>query len=89
MEDQVDLDKKYAAEVNTRLIKLVGTAKGKGVSEKAGSNVQCVVADDRMTPEPNGFFLRSDDGKVNLLVTTVPLFYGLGESLQCRAKVDG
>ncbi|UTV58203.1 hypothetical protein [Burkholderia arboris] len=73
MEDQADLDKKYAAEVNARLVKLVGTVKVKGFSAQAGSNVQSVVADDGMTPGPDGLFLKSDDGKVNLLVTTVPL----------------
>jgi len=73
MEDQADLDKKYAAEVNARLVKLVGTVKVKGFSAQAGSNLQSVLADDGMTPGPDGLFLKSDDGKVNLLVTTVPL----------------
>ncbi|MBN3793597.1 hypothetical protein G3N99_01040 [Burkholderia sp. Ac-20392] len=73
MEDQADLDKKYAAEVNARLVKLVGAVKAKGFSGKAGSNVQSVVPDDGMTPGPDGLFLKSDDGKVSLLVTTVPL----------------
>lgn len=73
VEDQADLDKKYAAEVNARLVKLVGTVKVKGFSAKAGSNVQSVLADDGMTPGPDGLFSKSDDGKVNLLVTTVPL----------------
>lgn len=73
VEDQADLDKKYAAEVNARLVKLVWTVKAKGFSAKAGSNVQSVLADDRMTPGSNGRFLTSDDGKVNLLVTMVPL----------------
>lgn len=73
MEDQADLDKKYAAEANARLVKLVGAVKVKGFSAKAGSNVQRVLADDGMTLRPDGQFLRSDDGKVNLLVTTAPL----------------
>ncbi|KAF1038282.1 MAG: hypothetical protein GAK33_02337 [Burkholderia lata] len=73
MEDQADLDKKYAAEVNARLVKLVGAVKAKGFSGTAGSNVQSVMPDDGMTPGPDGLFLKSDDGKVSLLVTTVPL----------------
>lgn len=60
MEDQADLDKKYAVDV-------------KGFSAKAGSVVQSVVADDGMTPGPDGLFLTSDSGRVNLLVTTVLL----------------
>ncbi|MCA7897834.1 hypothetical protein LGM39_00535 [Burkholderia cepacia] len=73
MEDQADMAKKYTTEVNARLVKLVGTVKVKGFSAKAGSNVQSALADDGMTPGPDGLFLTSDDGKVNLLVTTVPL----------------
>ncbi|WP_227792238.1 hypothetical protein [Burkholderia sp. BE17] len=73
MEDRTDLDKKYTAEVNAKLVKLVGTVKAKGFSGKAGSNVQSAIADDGMTPGPDGLFLESDDGKENLLVTTVPL----------------
>ncbi|WP_041493633.1 hypothetical protein [Burkholderia lata] len=73
MEDRADLDKKYAAEVNARLAKLVGAVKAKGFSRKTGSNVQSVMPDDGMTPGPDGLFLKSDDGKVSLLVTTVPL----------------
>ncbi|HHT8994160.1 TPA: hypothetical protein ACT5B2_002200 [Burkholderia cenocepacia] len=72
-EDQADLDKKYAVEVNVRLVKLVGMGEMKGVSAKTGSNVQSVLADDGMTSGPGELFLKSDDGKVNLLVTTVPL----------------
>ncbi|WP_244109939.1 hypothetical protein [Burkholderia arboris] len=56
MEDQADLDKKYAAEVNARLVKLVGAMKVKGFSAKAGSNVQSVLANDGMTPGPDGLF---------------------------------
>lgn len=73
IEDQADLDKKYAAEVNARLVRLVGAVQAKGFSGKAGSNVQSVMPDDGMTPGPDGLFLKSDDGKVSLLVTTVPL----------------
>ncbi|WP_206142013.1 hypothetical protein [Burkholderia sp. Ac-20384] len=73
VEDRADLDKKYTTEVNVRLVKLVGAVKVKGFSRAAGSDVQSVVADDGMTPEPDGLFLKSDDGKVRLLVTTVPL----------------
>ncbi|KVL18121.1 hypothetical protein WS95_18340 [Burkholderia sp. MSMB1826] len=72
MEDQADLDKIYAVEVNARPVKLVGMVKVKGVSAKAGSNVQSVLVDDGMTPGPDGLFLKSD-GKAHLLVTTVPL----------------
>lgn len=35
--------------------------------------MQSVMPDDGMTPGPDGLFLKSDDGKVSLLVTTVPL----------------
>ncbi|WP_163012999.1 hypothetical protein [Burkholderia stabilis] len=73
MEDQADLNKKYAAEVNARLVKLVGTDKVKGFSAKAGSNVQSVLADDGTTLGPDVLFLKSDDGNVNLFVTMVPL----------------
>ncbi|OXI83585.1 hypothetical protein CFB40_21075 [Burkholderia sp. AU31652] len=70
MEDQADLDKKYTAEVNARLVKLVGT---RGFSSKAGSTVETLVIDNGMTPGPDGLRLKSNDGKVNLVVTTVPL----------------
>lgn len=73
MEDRADLDKKYTAELNATLVKLVGTVRAKGFSGKVGSNVQSAIADDGMTPGPDGLFLKSNDGKVNLLVTTVPL----------------
>lgn len=88
MEDQADLDKKYTAEVNARLVKLVGAVKAKGFSGKAGSNVQNVVPDDGMTPGPDGLFLKSDDWNVNLLVTTVPL-EGLGQEGRCGDQVLG
>ncbi|KVL25304.1 hypothetical protein [Burkholderia sp. MSMB1835] len=71
--DQEYLDKKYTAEVNARLVRLVGTVKVKGVSAKSGSNVQSVLADDGLAPGLGGLFLKSDDGEANLLVTTVPL----------------
>lgn len=73
MEDRAELDKKYTVELDAKLVKLVGTVKAKGFSGKVGSNVQSVVADDGMAPGPDGLFLKSDDGKVSLLVTTVPL----------------
>ncbi|HIC7207817.1 hypothetical protein [Burkholderia stabilis] len=73
MEDRADLDKKYTAELNAKLVKLVGAVRAKGFSGKVGSNVQSAIADDGMTPGPDGLFLKSDDRKVNLLVTTVPL----------------
>jgi len=69
MEDQADLDKKYTAEVNARLVKLVGAVKVKGFSGKAGSNVPSLVVNNGMTSGPDGVFLKSDDGKVNLVVT--------------------
>ncbi|WP_256978366.1 hypothetical protein [Burkholderia sp. HI2500] len=50
MEDQADLDKKYTAEVNARLVKLVGTVKANGFSAKAGSTVQSLVVDNGMKP---------------------------------------
>ncbi|WP_244130636.1 hypothetical protein [Burkholderia pyrrocinia] len=59
--------------MNAKLVKLVGTVKAKGFSGKAGSTVQSVVSDDGMTPGPDGLSFKSDDGKVNLVVTTVPL----------------
>ncbi|RBJ62618.1 hypothetical protein C3L29_041970, partial [Pseudomonas sp. MWU12-2534b] len=73
MEDQADLDKKYTAEVNARLVKLVGTVRAKGFSAKAGSTVDTLYIDNGMTPGPDGLRLKSNDGKVNLVVTTVPL----------------
>ncbi|HDR9486837.1 TPA: hypothetical protein QDC20_007167 [Burkholderia aenigmatica] len=73
MEDQADLDKKYTGEVNTRLVKLVGAVKAKGFPGKAGSTVDTLYIDNGMTPGPDGLLLKSNDGKVNLVVTTVPL----------------
>ncbi|WP_175024942.1 MULTISPECIES: hypothetical protein [Burkholderia] len=73
MEDQADLDKKYTAEVNARLVKLVGTVRAKGFPGKAGSTVDTLYIDNGMTPGPDGLLLKSNDGKVNLVVTTVPL----------------
>lgn len=72
-EDQADLDKKYTAEVNARLVKLVGTVRARGFSAKAGSTVETLYIDNGMTPGPDGLLLKSNDGKVNLVVTTVPL----------------
>ncbi|HDR9505337.1 hypothetical protein C5615_01915 [Burkholderia cepacia] len=73
IEDRADLDKKYTAELNAKLVRLVGGGKAKGFSGKVGSNVQSAIADDGMTPGPDGLFLKSDDGKVNLDVTIVQL----------------
>lgn len=73
MEDRAELDKKYTAELNAKLVKLVGAVKAKGFSGKVGSNVRSAIADDGMTPGPDGLFLKSDDGRVSLVVTTVPL----------------
>lgn len=36
IEDQADLDKKYAAEVNARLVRLVGAVQAKGFSGRRG-----------------------------------------------------
>lgn len=73
MEDQADLDKKYTAEMNTRLVKLVGTVRVRGFSGKARSNVETLYIDNGMRPGPDGLFLKSDDGKVSLVVKTGPL----------------
>ncbi|VWD04195.1 hypothetical protein BLA50215_02784 [Burkholderia lata] len=73
MEDQSDVDKKYTAEMNAKLVKLVGMVKVKGFSAKVGSTVRSMLTDNGMTPGPDGLFFKSDDGKVNLVVTTVPL----------------
>ncbi|WP_193101099.1 hypothetical protein [Burkholderia sp. Z1] len=86
MEDRADLDKKYAAEVNARLVKLVGTVNAKGFSGKAGSTVQSVVADDGMMPGPDGLFFKSDDGKVKLVVTTVPLLKAWAKTADAGLK---
>lgn len=45
MEDRAELDKKYIAELNVKLVQIVGTVKGKGFSGKAGSTAQSVVTD--------------------------------------------
>ncbi|MDR6497466.1 hypothetical protein J2785_000608 [Burkholderia ambifaria] len=73
MEDRADLDRKYTAESNAKLVKLVGTVKAKGFSGKVGSTVQSAVPDDGMAPGPDGLSFKSDDGTVSLVVTTVPL----------------
>ena len=59
--------------MNARLVKLARAVKAKGLSAKAGINVQSIVADDGMAPRPDGLFLKSDGRKVSLLITTVPL----------------
>lgn len=89
MGDQADLDKKYTAEVNVRLVKLVGGVKAKGFSAKAGSTVDTLCTDNGKTPRPNGLLLKSNDGNVNLVVTTVPLFGGVGGYGRCEDQVDG
>ncbi|MBP0712600.1 hypothetical protein ABXK61_04705 [Burkholderia sola] len=61
----------------------------KEFSAKAGSNVQSVLADDRVTPGPDGLFLKSDVGKVNLLVTTVPLLKAWAERADAGIKSTG
>ncbi|UOB58396.1 hypothetical protein MRS60_29960 [Burkholderia pyrrocinia] len=86
MEDRADLDKKYTAELNANLVKLVGTVKAKRFSGKVGSNLHSAIADDGMTPGPNGLFLKSDDGKVNLLVTTVPLLKAWAKTADAGLK---
>ncbi|WP_423369166.1 hypothetical protein [Burkholderia sp. LMG 32019] len=72
-DDKTELDKKYTPEVNARLARLVGKVRAKGFSAKAGSTVDGLYIDNGTTPGPDGLFLKSDDGKVNLVVTTVPL----------------
>ncbi|MBN3768918.1 hypothetical protein [Burkholderia sp. Se-20378] len=72
-DDKTDLDKKYTPEVNARLARLVGTVKAKGFSSKVGSTVYGLYIDNGTTPGPDGLLLKSDDGKVSLIVTTVPL----------------
>ncbi|WP_321789992.1 hypothetical protein [Burkholderia pyrrocinia] len=86
MEDRADLDKKYTAELNAKLVKLVGTVKAKEFSGKVGSTVESVVADDGITPGPDGLFFKSDDGKVSLVVTTVPLLNAWAEAADAGLK---
>ncbi|MGT0197382.1 hypothetical protein ACVHYJ_35795 [Burkholderia pyrrocinia] len=86
MEDWAELDKKYTAELNAKPVKLVGTVKAKGFSGKAGSNVQSAAPDDGMTPGPDGLFLKSDDGKVSLVVTTVPLLKAWAKTADAGLK---
>ncbi|MCU9955956.1 hypothetical protein OEJ37_21575 [Burkholderia sp. BKH01] len=86
MEDRADLERKYTAELNAKLVKLVGTVKAKGFSGKAGSTVQSAVPDDGMTPGPDGLSFKSDDGKVNLVVTTVPLLKAWAKSADAGLK---
>ncbi|WP_235212520.1 hypothetical protein [Burkholderia pyrrocinia] len=87
IEDRADLDKKYAAELNAKLVRLAGTVKAKGFSGKAGSNLQSAIADDGMTPGRDGLFLKSDDGKVTLLVTTVPLLKAWAKTADAGLKL--
>lgn len=72
-DDKAELDRKYTSEVNARLARLVGKVRARGFSATAGSTVDGLSIDDGMTPGPDGLFLKSGDGKVNLVVTTVPL----------------
>ncbi|KFG96872.1 hypothetical protein GQ56_0112625 [Burkholderia paludis] len=72
-DDKMALDKKYTPEVNARLAKLVGKVDAKGFPAKAGSTVDGLYIDGGTTPGPDGLFLKSNDGKVSLVVTTVPL----------------
>ena len=73
MEDQAGLDKQYTADVNARLAKLIGTVRARGFAAKAEGTVQSVGPVDGMPPGPDGLSFKSDDGKTNLVVTTVPL----------------
>ncbi|MGK8194886.1 hypothetical protein [Burkholderia cepacia] len=86
MENPADLDKKYAAKVNARLAKLVGTAKVKVFSGMAGSNAQGVVADGGMMPGLHRLFLKSVDGKVSRQVATAPLLRAWATSADVRLK---
>ncbi|MDR8102760.1 hypothetical protein KPB04_13570 [Burkholderia cenocepacia] len=74
MEDQADLDKKYAIEVNEQLVKLVGTVRVTGFSVKAVSKARSVAVDGAMTLGRADRILKLDDERVSLLVTMGPLF---------------
>ncbi|RBB35590.1 hypothetical protein DPV79_28355 [Burkholderia reimsis] len=64
--DRVDLNKEYTAEMNARLVTLVGTVKAKGFSAKAVGNVKSIAFDDGMTLGREGPFLMLNDWKVDL-----------------------
>lgn len=70
--DQADLDKKYTVEVSVRLVKVVGPVKVKGFSARAESHAQSVLADDGLTPGPDGRYFKSDDGR-SIRLLRVPL----------------
>lgn len=72
-EDQAGLDKQYTADVNARLAKLIGTVRARGFVAQAEGTVQSVGPVDGMPPGPDGLAFKSVDGKMNLVVTTVPL----------------
>lgn len=70
MEYRTDLDRKYTAEANGGMIKLVKTIKVKRLFVRAGVTCKALSL---MAGGCLGRILKSDDGKVNLLVTTVSL----------------
>ena len=73
IEDRAALDKQYTADVNARLAKLIGTVRARGFAAKAEGTVQSVGPVDGMPPGPDGLSFKSEDGKTNLVVTTVAL----------------
>ena len=73
MEDRAALDKQYTADVNARLAKLIGTVRARGFAAKAEGTVQSVGPVDGMPPGPDALSFKSEDGKTNLVVTTVAL----------------
>ncbi|WP_175776018.1 hypothetical protein [Burkholderia anthina] len=72
-EDQAALDKQYTADVNARLAKLIGPVRARGFAATPEGTVQSVGPVDGMQPGPDGLAFKSEDGKSNLVVTTVPL----------------
>ncbi|UXU90344.1 hypothetical protein [Burkholderia sp. S-53] len=73
--------------MNAKLVKLVGLVKAKGFSGKVGSNVQGAIADDGMTPGPDGLFFKSCDGKMSLVVTIVPLLKAWTKTVDMGLKL--
>ncbi|WP_269503582.1 hypothetical protein [Burkholderia sp. IMCC1007] len=72
-EERAGLDKQYTADVNARLAKLIGTVRARGFAATPEGTVQSVGPVDGMQPGPDGLAFKSEDGKTNLVVTTVPL----------------
>lgn len=72
-EDRAGLDKQYTAYVNARLARLIGTVRARGFAAPPEGTVQSVGPVDGMLPGPDGLAFKSEDGKSNLVVTTVAL----------------